>query len=137
MRHIANNKGIDTISVDSAGTAGYHIGKCPDPRMTTELKRRGVPVSGTAQQFIAKHFDQFDLIIPMDLSNKKNVLKLAKTIKAQEKVKPFMSFCSQHSNSEVPDPYYDGEDAFSHVADIMEDGCEGIMNHLTSIGVLD
>jgi len=132
MRHLINHKGLTNISVNSAGTAGYHIGKSPDQRMCDELKSRDIPVTGSAQQFEKKHFDEYDLIIPMDHSNEKNILRLARNIQDREKVTPFMRYCSEFTNTEVPDPYYDGQDAFALVVDIMLDGCKGILDDVTN-----
>lgn len=130
MRHLIKAQNISNISIDSAGTAGYHIGKAPDSRMSAELKSRGIHVTGAARQFQTRDYDQFDLIVPMDLSNEKNILKLARNDNDRAKVKPFMSFCQQFTNNEVPDPYYDGADAFTLVADMMHDGCQGIIEHI-------
>ena len=130
MRHILKSAEVKEVFVDSAGTAGYHIGKGPDPRMSEELRERGITVTGSAQQFKVSHFDEFDLIIPMDLSNEKNILKLARSESDRAKVKPFMSYCAKFTNTEVPDPYYEGQGAFSQVVDMMYDGCEGILKSI-------
>ena len=36
---------------------------------------------------------------------------------------PLTSHCSRHQASEVPDPYYGGEQGFEHVLDLLEDAC--------------
>ena len=106
MRDVLRQEGITDISLDSAGTAGYHIGKEPDKRMTATLERRSIRVTGQARQFSKTDFDDFDLIIPMDEDNRRDILRLARTDSDHAKVKPFMSFCTEFTNSEVPDPYY-------------------------------
>lgn len=131
FRHFLQQEEVSGISVDSAGTAGYHIGKSPDHRMTEELEGRGVRVSGAARQFIKSDYKDYDLIIPMDKENTRNVLKLAQNTKDEKKVKPFMSFCENFTNAEVPDPYYGGQEGFAHVADLMEDGCKGILKFIS------
>lgn len=133
MRDLLLERQRQGIVVDSAGTAGYHIGKAPDARMTAELQSRGIRVSGRAQQFQKAHFQEFDLIIPMDASNTKNILKLAKTEVERAKVKPFMSFCSSFTNDEVPDPYYGGPEGFTLVADLMVEGCSGILKYVEGV----
>jgi len=129
MRDLLMKEKAAGILCDSAGTAGYHIGKRPDHRMIQELERRGVNVSGTAQKFEKKHFQEYDLIVPMDDDNQRKILKLAKTDEDRAKVLPFMSFCNKFSDPVVPDPYYGGDEGFSHVVDLMEDGCRGILSH--------
>ena len=118
------------MALDSAGTAGYHIGKGPDPRMTATLEEREIRVTGQARQFTKKDFADFDLIIPMDEDNRRDILRLARNEEDRAKVTPFMSFCENFSNPEVPDPYYGGQEGFELVADIMEDGCLGILESL-------
>lgn len=66
MRHLLNKHGISDLEIDSAGTAGYHIGKSPDPRMSETLEKRGISVEGNARQFAKSDFEDFDLILPMD-----------------------------------------------------------------------
>lgn len=133
MRDLIKKESVTGISVDSAGTAGYHIGKSPDDRMSAELKSRGIAVTGHAKQFVKKHYDEFDLIIPMDDDNTHNVLKLARNADDKKKVMPFMTFCKKFTNTEVPDPYYGGPEGFTLVADLMEDGCSGILCHIQKI----
>ncbi|MBK1833617.1 low molecular weight protein-tyrosine-phosphatase [Roseibacillus ishigakijimensis] len=128
LRHLLRENDITDVSLDSAGTAGYHIGKGPDPRMTATLEERGIRVTGTARQFSKQDFDDFDLILAMDEDNRKDILRLARSEADRAKVKPFMSFCKNFSNAEVPDPYYGGQDGFDLVADIMADGCAGILS---------
>ena len=128
MRDLLQRKEVNGVFIDSAGTAGYHIGKKPDARMSKELESRGIKVTGAARQFSKKDFEEFDLIIPMDNANEKDILSLARNSEDKSKVKPFMSFCSQFTNPEVPDPYYGGEEGFQLVTDLMVDGCSGILD---------
>ncbi|MEM9079517.1 MAG: low molecular weight protein-tyrosine-phosphatase [Verrucomicrobiota bacterium] len=133
MRHLLRENNITDLSLDSAGTAGYHIGKGPDPRMSATLRDRDIRVTGSARQFSKSDFDDFDLILAMDEDNRRDILRLARNDADRAKVQPFMSFCSDFTNSEVPDPYYGGQDGFELVADIMLDGCHGILKHLGKI----
>ena len=132
MRHLLQQENVKEVSLDSAGTAGYHIGKGPDPRMTATLHSRDIRVTGQARQFTKKDFADFDLIIPMDEDNRRDILRLARSEEERAQVRPFMSFCENFSNPDVPDPYYGDQDGFELVADIMEDGCLGILQYLRS-----
>lgn len=132
MRDLLQREGVQDVSLDSAGTAGYHIGKGPDSRMTATLEKREIRVTGQARQFSKKDFDEFDLIIAMDEDNRREISRLARNDIDRNKVKPFMSFCEEFSNSEVPDPYYGEQDGFELVADIMADGCAGILDSLNA-----
>lgn len=131
MRDLLQREGITGISVDSAGTAGYHIGKRPDSRMSATLEQRGIAVTGRARQFTKKDFENFDLIIPMDEENRRDILRLARHESDRAKIQPFMTFCQRFTNPEVPDPYYGGPEGFELVADIVADGCKAIFSSLS------
>ena len=40
------------------------------------------------------------------------------------------SHCRVHQVSEVPDPYYGGEQGFEDVLDLLEDACGGLLETL-------
>lgn len=120
----------DSISWDSAGTFGYHAGKAPDRRMTETLEKRGIPVSGQAREFVVSDFDDFDLILTMDEENYANVLRLARSDQDRARVSRFTDFCTEHAETEVPDPYYGGGAGFELVAEMMLDGCAGILEKI-------
>ena len=51
------------ILVDSAGTAAYHVGNPPDPRMIATARQRGTDISFLrARKFTQKDFEDFDQI---------------------------------------------------------------------------
>ena len=59
--------------------------------------------------------------------------RLAPERKYLEKVYRFVEFCSKHPEwSYVPDPYYEGREGFELVLDLLEDGCEGVMQRVKS-----
>ena len=105
----------ETIQVDSAGTASYHIGKKPDSRSISIAKKYGIDISQQrCRQFTAKDFDEYDLIYAMDRSNYENIVALAENENAIAKVN-LLLHRSNVTSKEVPDPYYGGEDGFEEV----------------------
>ncbi len=131
FRQVVENAGLsDYIHCDSAGTIGIHSGNKPDTRMSKTIRRRGYKVTGHARQFSLQDFEIFDLILVMDNENHKNILKLADTEEKRAKLKMFTSFCLQHHHREVPDPYYGGDTGFQLVADLIEDGSNGLIEQL-------
>lgn len=118
------------ITCDSAGTINYHAGNPPDHRMSETLEARGIPVQGAARQFQRRDFDDFDLILTMDEDNRRGILSLAKTEDQSAKIRRFTDFCANHDADEVPDPYYGGPEGFELVADMIEDGCAGLLDHI-------
>lgn len=129
MRAKLDEKRI-SAEVDSCGTAAYHVGEAPDSRMIATAKARGVDISMLqARQFSVSDYDIFNRIYVMDRSNYKNVIALARNEEDKAKVSLLLS----HSNSkysEVPDPYYGGQDGFDLVFDLVEDACENIAQKL-------
>lgn len=106
---------------DSCGTASYHIGSRPDSRMLAALKRAGYSYDGhRARQFCRADFARFDLIIPQDESNRRDILSLARTPEEAARVQPMHRwFPSTSDLQEVPDPYYGGESGFDFVVELL------------------
>jgi protein-tyrosine phosphatase len=129
FRHVVREAGLsDQIDCDSAGTIGMHSGNKPDVRMSKTIRRRGYEVTGYARQFGLRDFQVFDLILTMDEENYQNVIKLTSNEEERAKVRKFTDFCSRRDHEEVPDPYYGGNAGFELVADLIEDGAEGLLN---------
>lgn len=131
MNALLVNEGLsDKYFVDSAGTSGFHEGHLVDDRMREAAKKRGISLLSRSRKFIKNDFKEFDYIIAMDNSNYKNILKLDNNGEYEKKVLKMCDFNSKFSESEVPDPYYDGEEMFDHVLNILEDSTKGFLNFL-------
>ena len=69
MQKLLKEKGLShKISVDSAGTSGWHKGKMPDLRMRERGKRRELKFLSLSRPFELSDFDEFDHIFCMDRS---------------------------------------------------------------------
>jgi protein-tyrosine phosphatase len=130
MRQLLENSELNDVLCDSAGTISAHQGNQPDPRMTAAGKRRGLPMTGRARGVTQSDFERFDLILAMDRSNLEDLKHMAPNDAAQAKIRLFCDFCRTRDAKEVPDPYYGGAHGFERVLDLLEDGCEGILEHL-------
>lgn len=120
------------IFVDSAGTGGYHIGNAPDPRSIKVAHEHGLDISSqTCRKFTVSDFDAFDFIYAMDKSNYANIISLARNNDEVEKVKLILNEISL-SDKEVPDPYYDAEDGFEKVFQMIDQACDRIAARLQS-----
>ncbi len=125
---IKENKLESRFSVDSAGTANYHVGQAPDHRTIANAKKNGVDISALrARQFNAKDFDAFDTIYIMDASNYTNVTALAKTNTQKNKIDYLLNVLEPKQNKHVPDPYYGTEKDFEHVFQLVYKACENII----------
>ncbi len=128
LRQKLREAGLDQkVTVDSAGTIDFHIGKLPDSRMRQAAKKRGLILDHHARQVNAEDLERFDLILVMDRDNLKNVKSLDRNEKFATKIKLFCEFCTQHTETEVPDPYHGGPEGFELVLDLLEDGCAEIV----------
>lgn len=129
MRHLVEKEGLsDAFELDSAGTAGWHIGKSPDSRMTAAARARGIRMSGRARQVKTEDFTDFDFIFAMDRSNYADLLALQSRCHAPTaQLQLFCDLCEEHDETEVPDPYYGGPEGFEKVLDLLEDGCAAFL----------
>lgn len=133
MNHLIQEKNLgDRIICDSAGTSSYHIGSAPDRRMAAAAQTRGIALDGQARQFVASDFEAFDLILAMDKENYYDILSLDPTGQHRNKVQLICSFCTLHSDEEVPDPYYGGAEGFNYVIDLLLDACNGLLDSITA-----
>lgn len=120
----------DFIQTDSAGTAGWHHGKMPDPRTIAAAKRRNIDLSVLRARAVeGKDFHEFDYILAMDETNLEYLQEL-KPDDYSGHLSLFLEFGQQTRYREVPDPYYGGAEGFERVLDLVEDAAAGL---LTSI----
>ena len=114
LRHELAAAGVaDRVTVDSAGTGDWNVGKPPDPRMLTAASANGLALDGTARQIAAEDLAASDLVLVMDRQNLADVLALAPDDATHEKVQLFLNYAGV--GGEVPDPYDGGEDGFLDV----------------------
>lgn len=119
------------VTVDSAGTANYHVGKKPDERMIATARKFGVNLEELrARQFSSTDFDEFDLIYAMDKSNYRNIVSLARNENDKKKVQLILNELYPGQDLEVPDPYYGGEQGFVDVYKMLDDATDLILNKL-------
>ncbi len=131
MNHLIQQRQLgDQVVCDSAGTASYHVGSPPDRRMAQAAKAQGIQLVGRARQFDPADFDRFDYILAMDRENYRDIVALDPAGKHRDRVKLMCDFCRSHPDQEVPDPYYGGPEGFNYVISLLQDACEGLLDHL-------
>ena len=119
------------ITVDSAGTAAYHLGKTPDPRSIAIARTHGIDITQLrGRQFEIKDFDDFDLIYTMDTSNFKHIIALSRTDEDRLKVNLILNELTPGEDLSVPDPYYGGDQGFKNVYDMLDKACDRILEKL-------
>jgi protein-tyrosine phosphatase len=118
------------VAVDSAGTAGYHIGAPPDARSQRHALLRGIDLSGLrARQLAPEDYRNFDLILAMDGDNLATV-NARQPRGATARLQLFMDYAPELGEPEVPDPYYGGDSEFEHVLDLTQAAARGLIRAL-------
>lgn len=132
LRESLFDNGFSDAFVDSAGTAGYHVGDPPDHRIRTAGQKLGLHVDGAARQVSAKDFDEFDYIFAMDRSNLDDLKTISKSKQGNHRAKLMMlgEFASSRACPEVPDPYYGTMKDFENVVHLVRDCARGFVQHL-------
>ena len=109
-------------NVDSAGTAGWHVGKPPYTPMQNAGRVLGRDMSNLrARQFTVADYYDFDLILAMDRSNLADIeaLRPAGAIAHARLFDP---------GREVPDPYYTRD--FDGALDMIEAAAGRLLDQL-------
>ena len=115
------------LEVDSAGTAGYHIGKQPDIRSIDIAKKYDINLTNQrARQFSTRDFDEFDKIYVMDNDNYSKIISLARSQEDMDKVDLILNEIYPKEYKSVPDPYYGGDEGFQNIYNLLETSCEVI-----------
>ncbi len=117
------------IAVDSAGTAGWHEGRPPDPRTIAAARQNGLELSHLrARQLRAADFQRFDLILAMDADN----LRVAETVRPAGSQTPIRLFLDETIGeyAAVPDPYHDGDAAFTALFVMLETAAKAYVARL-------
>jgi protein-tyrosine phosphatase len=121
------------IDIDSAGTTGAHSGSAPDPRAIEMATRRGYDLSALrARQVSAADFDLCDFIVAMDMQNLR-YLRGVCAPRLAHKIELLLDYGGEEDDVEVPDPYYGSMQDFEHMLDLIEEGCRGLLEHLTDL----
>jgi protein-tyrosine phosphatase len=131
FRAVAAREAPDIVlEIDSAGTAGYHVGELPDRRTRQAAARRGYDLSALRARVVEpRDFEHFDLILAMDRENLQALERRAPP-QSHDRLRLFLEFAPQTGISEVPDPYYGGPNGFEDVLDLIEAASRGLLEHL-------
>ncbi len=119
------------VSVDSAGTHGYHTGEAPDARAIRCAGARGYDIAALkARPVRAEDFTAFHWLLAMDLGH---LAWLERRLQPGSggQAAMLMSFARHHPDqTEIADPYYGGPAGFEQALDLLEDACDGLLERL-------
>lgn len=128
--HVRKRNLISHFLVDSAGTHGYHDGAPPDERSIKHAAQRGYDLTQLrARPVSPEDFDRFDFILAMDRQNLRHLKSLTPS-RCQHKLELLLDYSSDFAGEEVPDPYYGGPKDFERVLDLVEAGCNDLLEFL-------
>lgn len=121
-----DERGLEA-TVDSAGTAAYHVGEMPDRRSIDIANKHGIDISHqSARQFEMNDFKRFDKIYAMDKHNYDDLAAMARDPLERHKVEMILNVIEPKGNRSVPDPYYGGKDGFINVYNMLDEATEVI-----------
>lgn len=134
MDHLVAERGLtDEIEVESAGTHAYHVGEQSDPRSRAKAQEKGVDMEYIrAQKISINDYDYYDYILAMDSDNLELIDYYAPE-NYSAKISLFLEFAMQAGATDrsiVPDPYYGGEDGFEDVFQLVDMGCNALLDHI-------
>lgn len=123
-----------SVTVDSAGTHGYHIGADADPRARRVLAERGYHLAHRARQFERDWLQSRDLILAMDAGHLRDLRAMARRAGTRtDHIRTLRDF-DPEGPGDVPDPYYDTVEQFREVADIIERSMPALLRALPALG---
>jgi protein-tyrosine phosphatase len=130
LKYQADQAGLDLV-VDSAGTAGYHIGAPPHILSQKVARLNGIDISGQkGRKFLAADMDVFDRIYVMDSDNYNDVRRIAGEKWNADKVDLLLNELYPGENRSVPDPWYGEEDGFHAVFDMISQANKNIIKKI-------
>ena len=131
FRALVPSEGLDdAISIDSAGTHAYHVGKPPDERAQETARSRGIELSDlVARRVEVEDFSVFDYLVAMDQDNYMALSEICPDPHV-DKIHMFMDFAPQMRTREVPDPYYGGAAGFERVFDLVDAAAQGLLEEI-------
>ncbi|MFZ5846971.1 MAG: low molecular weight protein-tyrosine-phosphatase [Actinomycetota bacterium] len=124
----------DRVEVVSAGTGDWHVGGPMDRRAAAALASAGYDGSQhRASQFESHWHDEADLVLAMDGSNHADLSAIGEP--EPERLRMFRDFDprARGGDRDVPDPYYGGDDGFTHVLATVERTADALVAALERV----
>ncbi len=112
------------LTLDSAGTGGWHVGDPPYAPMQDAARMRGVALADIrARQFSIADFAAFDLIVAMDRQNLSDI----EAMRPEGNDTPVRLLAAK----DLPDPYYTRD--FDATLDMIEMSCASLLTDIAAL----
>lgn len=120
----------ERVRVDSAGTHAGRKAESPDARAQTLAQRHGYALGDLRSRSVAdSDFLSFNLLLAMDHDNLAHLRRRCPPGQLH-RVRLLTDFSQRSKGLIVPDPYYGNARGFEVVLDLIEDACDGLMDHV-------
>lgn len=127
MRHKIKEHGLDW-EVASAGTESYHVGEAPHRHSQSVCIINGIDISAQrARQFKVSDFGKYDKIYAMAADVYDEIRRIGGRNAEMSKVEYFLNELEPGKNASVPDPWYDTEEGYLPVYEMIERTCNAII----------
>lgn len=129
FRAAVERRGLtDRFFIDSCGTSGWHVGEPPDRRSIEVAMDNGVDISEQrSRQLAPGDYARFQWLVAMDESNEDSLQGRAPNGSTAHIVR-FTTYVPGEAPRDVPDPYYGGGRGFQVVHDLLERGCDALID---------
>jgi len=108
------------LACDSAGISGEHAGQQPDSRSIQVAKEYGIKLNHESRPVNLHDFEYFDYIIPMDIMNQTDLIRLRnQSVSPRCQIIMMRKFDPAGESIEVVDPYEYDYEAFVEVYNIL------------------
>jgi protein-tyrosine phosphatase len=118
-----------TVTADSFGTGGWHVGEAMDQRSAASLVSAGYDGSRhRARQYGAAQVAAYDLVLAMDAGHFRDLGALGVPTDRLRLFRDFDPEAVGGSDGDVPDPFYGGPEGFVEVLEIVERTAEALVD---------
>lgn len=126
MKKLVSTSSIaDKVSIDSKATSNEEYGNPPHPGCLAKLREKNVPYTSHRSTKLQKSdYDEYDLIVGMEDSNIRNILRIVQQ-DPDGKVKKLLDFAD---GGNIDDPWYTGDFSTTYT-DVLY-GCQALLAHL-------
>ncbi|MCK5198651.1 MAG: hypothetical protein KAR21_09890 [Spirochaetales bacterium] len=119
--YLEKNDLTGRISVESSGVNVFSEGQALCSNIVRTASRRGLSIEHYSRNFYPSDGEEFDLILAMDHTTMSRIKSTIKNVPSKGEVRFFRDYDPvKDGSSEVPDPWYGGNDESEMVFDMIE-----------------
>ena len=129
--HLREARVDDQFHVESSGVGSWHVGEEIDSRMRSTARDHGLHISHRARQLSSSDLQEYDLILVMETSHKRQIERQTRDPEIREKIRLFREWDPKGGpGAGVPDPYYGGDSGFEEVYQMVDRTSRALLEDL-------